>query len=324
MSYRNFSRRQLLTVGVAGLASSALAQAPVFPSRPIRIIVPFAAGSGSDVLARVVGQAMSEIAGQPVVVENRVGGGGIVGTSAAAQASNDGYTLLMVANPFTIMAGISSKPPYDPLVDFAPVLKFATVPMVLSSAAKSKFGSLEELIAYAKANPGKLSYASSGPGTASQILMELFKQAAGADIVEIPYTDTSKAMLDVIGGQVDLNIAPMPMALQHAKSGTMKALGLFYGKRSALLPDVPPIGETLKFSAAPLWYGFVTNAGVPADIRARQGDIIAKAVRSPKVTDRLAALGAEPVTMSNDQFVADMKAEMIDSARIAKTLNFLR
>ncbi|MGD9941929.1 MAG: Bug family tripartite tricarboxylate transporter substrate binding protein [Burkholderiaceae bacterium] len=322
-------RRRWLALA-SGMAASSIAAFPVFgqtaafPSRPLRIIVPFAAGSGSDVFARVVGQELSEIAGQPVVIDNRVGGGGIVGTSAAAQAPADGYHLMMVANPFTILAGITRKPPYDPLVDFAPIAKFAMVPMVLSAGPKIRFDTIDQLIAYAKAHPGKLSYASSGPGTSSQILMELFKQAASVDIVEVPYKDTSKAMLDVIGGQVDLNVAPMPMILQHAKSGAVQPLGLFYGKRSALLPEVPHIGEVLKFSAAPLWYGFVTSANVPPDIRARLSDMIVKATQSPKVAERFAAMGAEPVVTTNEQFVADMKAEVADSGRIARVLGILR
>ncbi len=323
------ARRTLVSlVAAAGAAWAlpALAQGS-FPSKPIRIVVPFAAGTGSDVIARTVGQKISEEVKQPVVIDTKEGGGGIVGTLAALQAPNDGYTMLMVANPFTIVPGTNSKAPYDPLKDFVPVAKVAIVPIVFTVANNLPVSNLREFIAYAKANPGKLSYASSGPGTPSQVEMELFKQAAGLDIVEVPYKSTAQAMTDVIGGQIALYPSAMPLSLQHVKAGKVKALGLFNTQRSPALPDVPTLGEGMgmpSYVATPLWYGFVARAGTPPDVQARLHALVTQAMKSAEVAERLQSLGAQLITPTNEEFSASMKAETEKTAKIAKALGIAK
>ena len=198
---------------------AALAQSGPFPSRPIKIIVPYSAGSGSDIVARTVGQAVSERAKQAVVIENREGGGSLVGTLEAAKAAPDGYTLIIVANPFVINPSQKTPPPYDPVKDFVPIAKVAIIPLVLAASPTLPINNVKELVAYAKANPGKLSYASSGPGTSSQQEMEVFKQAAGLDIVEVGYKSTAQALNDVLGGHIALFPVVVPSVLPHLKSG---------------------------------------------------------------------------------------------------------
>ncbi len=298
-----------------------------FPHKPMRIVVPFAPGTGSDVIARTVGQKITEATRQPVVVENREGGGGIVGTLNVAGSPADGYTLLMVANPFTLVAGTNTKAPYDPLRDFVPVAKVAIVPIVLTVNPALPIRSVKELVAYAKANPGKLSYASSGAGTPSQIEMELFKQAAGIDIVEVPYKSTAQGMTDVIGGQIAMYPAAMPLCLQHVKSARVRAIGLFHTQRSPALPDVPHFAEALGipgYTATPLWYGFVAKAGVPKEVQARLHELVTEAMKSKEVNDKLVALGAQTITPTNEEFTRDMTAEIEKSARIAKALGIAK
>lgn len=325
------NRRDILRLAGAaslGAAAGAAWAQGAFPQRPLRLVVPFAPGTGSDVIARVVGQKISEETGQSVVVENREGGGGIVGTTAALQAPPDGYTMLMVANPFTIVAGTNTKAPYDPLRDFTPVAKVAIVPIVLTVANNLGINSVKELVAYAKANPGKLSYASSGPGTPSQLEMELFKQAAGVDIVEVPYKSTAQAMTDVIGGQIAMYPSAMPLCLQHVKGGRVRAIGLFDAQRSEALPDVPPFAEALGnppgYVATPLWYGFVTRSGAPKENVARLRELVTRAMASKEVRDKLVPLGAHPITPSTDEFTKQMVAEIDKAARLAKTLGIAK
>ncbi len=324
---RRFTALAAATALGLGLVPSAWAQGSGFPNKAMRIVVPFAAGTGSDVIARTVGQKISDETKQPVVIDTKEGGGGIVGTLNAMQAPADGYTLLMVANPFTIVPGTNTKAPYDASKDFVPVAKVAIVPIVLTVSPTLPVNNLKEFIAYAKANPGKLSYASSGPGTPSQVEMELFKQATGLDIVEVPYKSTAQAMTDVIGGQIAMYPSAMPLSLQHIKSGRVKALGLFNTQRSPALPDVPTLAEGMgqpNYIATPLWYGFVTRAGVPADVQARLHQLVTQAMKTPEVMERLQALGAQLISPTNEEFSASMKAETEKTARIAKALGIAK
>ena len=328
---KRYKRRQLAPlVGAFALmlgAMPAFAQTGPFPNKAIKIIVPFAPGTGSDVIARTVGQKLFEETKQPVVVETKEGGGGIVGTLAVMQAPADGYTLLMVANPFTIVAGTNSKAPYDPVKDFVPVAKVAIVPIVLTVSTALPVNNLKEFIAYARANPGKLSYASSGAGTPSQVEMELFKQAAGLDIVEVPYKSTAQAMTDVIGGQIAMYPSAMPLSLQHIKTGRVKALGLFNTQRSPALPEVPTLAEGMgvpSYVATPLWYGFVARADTPRDVVAKLNNLIVQAMKSPEVAERLQSLGAQLISPTNEEFSASMKTEIEKSARIAKSLGIAK
>jgi tripartite-type tricarboxylate transporter receptor subunit TctC len=310
-------------IGLALFGGAALAQAGAFPNRPIKIIVPYSAGSGSDTLARTIGQSVSERSGQPVIVENRDGGGSLVGTLEAAKSPADGYTLLIVANPFVIGPSQKTKPPYDPVVDFVPIAKVAIIPLVLASSLAAPFNSVKELVAYAKANPGKLSYASSGPGTISQQEMEVFKQAAALDIVEVGYKSTAQALTDVVGGHIALFPVVVSSAAPQLKAGRIKVLGVFDARRSPLVPDVPPVNEELGIAGyvpTPVWYGFVAPAGTPREAVDALNALFLGAMQSNDVKARLVALGAQPITPSNTQFTADLKAEFETAARLAKRL----
>ena len=317
----------LAAIAFAAAGTAALAQSGPYPNRPIKIIVPYSAGTGSDAVARAIGQNITEKSKQSVIVENRDGGGSLIGTMAAAKAAPDGYTILIVANPFAIVPGHNAKPPYDPLKDFVPVAKVAIIPLVLAAATTMPFGNVKELVAYAKANPGKLSYASSGPGTISQQEMELFKQAAGVDIVEVPYKSTAQAMTDLIGGQIALFPVVVPLALQHLRSGRVRGIAVFDARRSPLLPDVPPVAEGLGvpgYVATPVWYGFVAPAGTPGDAVTALNALIVGAMRAPDVKERLVALGAQPISPTNEQFTAELKAEVEKATLVAKSLGIVK
>jgi tripartite-type tricarboxylate transporter receptor subunit TctC len=313
----------------AALFSLALASTLVFaqsgpyPNRPIKVVVPYSPGTGSDVLARTLGRVVSEKSGQPVVIENRDGGGSLVGTMVVAKAPADGYTLLIAANPFVIVPSQYVKPPYDPLKDFVPVAKVGIIPLVLAAAPGVPFSNLKELVAYAKANPGKLSYASSGAGTISQQEMELFKQAAGLDIVEVGYKSTAQAMTDTLGGQIALFPVVIPLVMPHLKSARVRALGLFDTQRSPVFPEIPLIGEELGvpgYTPTPVWYGFMAPAGTPREVVATLNGLFHGAMQSAEVKERLAGLGAQVNTPTNEQFAAQLKAEFEKAAKVAKML----
>ena len=332
MTFRSVKAAAALALTLAagaiiGVGTPAQAQPAAYPNRPIKIIVPYSAGSGSDVMARTIGQSLAEKSHQSVLVENRDGGGGLIGTMVVAKAPADGYTLLLVANPFTIAPSHVAKPAYSPVKDFVPVAKIAIIPLVLVASPTVPFTGVKELIAYAKANPGKLSYASSGPGTVSQQEMELFKQAAGIDIVEVPYKSTAQAMTDVLGGQLALFPVVVPLALPHLRSGRVRALAVFDTRRSPLLPDVPPINDELRVAGyvpTPVWYGFVAPVGTPRDVVATLNSWIVGAMQTPDVKEHLIALGAQPITTSNEQFSADLKAEGEKASLLAKALGIVK
>lgn len=311
-------------VGAIALSlSSVAALAQPFPSKPIRIIVPYSAGSGSDALARTIGQVVGERAKQSVVVENREGGGSLVGTLEAAKAAPDGYTILIVANPFVINPSQRNPPPYDPVKDFVPIAKVAVIPLVLAISPSVPINNVKELVAYAKANPGKLSYASSGPGTSSQQEMEVFKSAAGVDILEVGYKSTAQALTDVLGGHIPLFPVVVPSVLPHLKTGKVRLLGVFDTRRSPLIPDVPAINEEIKVAGyvpTPVWYGFVAPAGTPKDVAETLHNLFVGAMQTNEVKERLAGMGAQPISATNDQFTADLKAELEKSLQLAKRL----
>ena len=307
------------------VCASALAQS--YPNRAIKIVVPYSPGTGSDVLARTIGQSVSEKLRQPVVIENRDGGGSLVGTMVVAKAPADGYTLLIAANPFVIVPSQHVKPPYDPLRDFVPVAKVGIIPLVLAASSTVPFYTVKELVAYAKANPGKLSYASSGAGTISQQEMELFKQAAGLDIVEVGYKSTAQAMNDLLGGQIALFPVVVPLVMPHLKSGRVRALGLFDTQRSPVFPEIPLMGEEVVvagYTPTPVWYAFMAPAGTPREVVATLNGLFHAAMQSPEVKERLTGLGAQPSTPTNEQFSADLKAEFEKAARVAKMLGTAR
>ena len=304
-------------------SATAIAQSGPYPNRPIKIVVPYSPGTGSDVLARTLGKTVSEKSGQPVIIENRDGGGSLVGTMVVAKAPADGYTLLIAANPFVIVPSQHLKPPYDPLKDFVPVAKVGIIPLVLAAAPGVPFSNVKELVAYAKANPGKLSYASSGAGTISQQEMELFKQAAGLNIVEVGYKSTAQAMNDVLGAQIELFPVVVPLVMPHLKSGRVRALALFDTQRSPVFPEIPLVAEELGvagYAPTPVWYGFMAPAGTPREAVATLNGLFHGAMQLQEVRERLTGLGAQPSTPTNEQFTAQLKAEFEKAAKVAKML----
>ena len=319
------ARRRLLAAAASlafCLPALSHAQAP-FPSRPIKIVVPYSAGTGSDALARTVGQSISEKTGATVVVENKEGGGSLIGTMAVANAAPDGYTILIAANPLVIVPSQSAKPAYDPVKDFTPIAKVGVIPLVLAVSPALNISSVKDLIAYAKANPNKLSYGSSGAGTISQQEMELFKQAVGVDIAEIPYKSTAQAMTDLIGGTLPLFPVVVPLVEQHLKSGRAKAVAVFDTRRSPSLPNVPAVSEEVTVAGyvpTPVWYGFVAPAKTPRDVVAALNTMIQNAMQTPEVKARLVALGAQQINVGGEQFAADIKSEYEKAGLLAKKL----
>ncbi len=326
---RSLIRRHLLcavaggaVVTASGLPLHALAQSD-FPNRPIKIVVPYSAGSGSDAMARTIAQSITEKTGKTVIVENKEGAGSLIGTQAVAKSAPDGYTILIAANPLVIVPSQSATPAYDPVKDFVPVAKIATIPLVLAVTPSLNINSVKDLIAYAKANPGKLSYGSSGPGTISQQEMELFKQAAGLDIPEIPYKSTAQAMTDLIGGTLSLFPVVVPSVAPHIQSGRAKGLAVFDSQRSQLLPDIPAVTESggiPGYVPTPVWYGFVAPAKTPDSVINLLSGYINSAMGTAEVKARLAALGAQPITVSNPQFAGDIKTEYEKAGALAKRL----
>lgn len=323
----NDDRKFLSLVVLTLVCGATLAQTGPFPNRMVKIIVPYSAGSGSDAVARAIGQGVSERSNQTVLIENREGGGSLVGTLAASKSPADGYTLLIVANPFVIGPTQKAAASYDPIKDFVPVAKVAVIPLVLASATTLPAKNMTELVAYAKANPGKLSYASSGPGTISQQEMEVFKQAAGLDIVEVGYKSTGQALTDVVGGTIPLFPVVVSSVMPHLKSGRLRVLGVFDTRRTPLLPDVFSIAEELRipgYTPTPVWYGFVAPAGTPREAVDALKRLIESAMQTSEVRERMLGLGALVINPSNEQFAADLKAESEKASVLAKRHSFVK
>jgi tripartite-type tricarboxylate transporter receptor subunit TctC len=307
---------------VAGLAAAQVA----YPSKPIRLVVPYSPGTGSDVLARTVAQSITEKTGHSVIIENREGAGSLIGSLAVAKAAPDGYTIMIAANTLVILPSQSAKPPYDPVKDFTPIVKVAAIPLVLAVTPGLKIANVRELIAYAKANPGKLSYGTSGPGPA-QNEMELFKAAVGLDIAEVPYKSTAQAMTDLIGGTLPLFPAVGPLVLQHLQSGRARGLAIFDTKRSPQMPDLPSMMEEVSvpgYVATPVWYGFVAPAKTPPEIVAALGGWIQNAMAAPEVRAKLVTLGAQITSADSAQFGAEIRSEYEKSSALARKLGNLK
>ena len=288
--------------------------------------MPYSPGTGSDVLARTVAQNITEKTGHTVIVENREGAGSLIGSLAVAKAAPDGYTIMIAANTLVILPSQSARPPYDPAKDFTPIVKVAAIPLVLAVTPSLKINSVKELIAYAKANPGKLSYGSSGPGPAVNE-MELFKQAVGIEVVEIPYKSTAQAMTDLIGGQLPLFPAVGPLVLPHLQSGRAKGLAIFDTKRSPQMPDLPSMSEEVSvpgYVPTAVWYGFVAPAKTPPEIVATLSGWIQNAMAAPEVRSRLVTLGAQITVADSAQFAAEIRSEYEKSSALARRLGTVR
>jgi tripartite-type tricarboxylate transporter receptor subunit TctC len=298
-------------------AGAVLAQA--YPSKPVKIIVPFGAGGPADIYARAIAQRLSEPLGQQVIVEDRPGAGSALGSDVVAKSAPDGYTLLMISNTHTINETLNPKLPYNLLRDFAPITQVNVMPNVLVVAPNAKVNSVKELIALAKANPGKLNYASSGPGTPYHLAAELFKAMTDTNIVHIPHKASGEARASVLGGQVEMMFDSLPTTVQQIKAGKLKGLGITSTKRSPLLPDLPTVSEAgVPGYEADLWLGLVAPAATPAAIIGRLHDETVKILQRQDVRDSFIQQGTEPIGSTPAQFGAFLKADVEKWGKVVK------
>jgi tripartite-type tricarboxylate transporter receptor subunit TctC len=311
--------RTMASVAIAAVAALAHAQSP-YPSKPIRLVVPFPAGGTTDILARAVAQRLTETMGQPVVVDNRPGAGGNIGAELVAKSAPDGYTLLMgTVGTHAINASLYAKMPYDHVRDFAPVILVAGVPNVLVVHPALPVNSVQELIAYGKANPGKLNFASSGNGTSIHLSAELFKTMTGVQMAHVPYKGSAPALVDLAGGQVQLMFDNLPSALALIKGGKLKALAVTSAQRSTALPDVPTVAESgLPGFEASSWFGLLAPAGTPKDIITKLNGEVAKWLATPEAKEKLAAQGAIPFGLPPDEFARHIAAETVKWQKVVK------
>ncbi len=293
-------------VALLAAACAALAPGPAsaqkFPDKPIRFIVPFPPGGGNDILARALAPKMGEFLGQPVVIDNRAGAGGNIGTDLAAKSPPDGYTILIASNQVTINPWLYSKLPFDIEKDFVAVAQAASVPMVLAVHPSVPANTLKEFIALAKASPGRFNHGTPGNGTPQHIAFEVFNHAAGVKVTHIAYKGTGPAIADLIGGQVQAAIGTMASLEQHVKAGKLRALGVTTPKRSSTMPSVPTIAEAaLPGFEVPLWYSILAPAGTPREVVARLSAEIAKALAVPETRERLTAQGFDVNYLNPEQ-----------------------
>ena len=313
------NRRLVPALGAVLFLGACAAFAQAFPTKPIKLVVPLAAAGTGDTLARAVGEQMSKELGQPVVIENKPGAGGLVGTEMVATSPADGYTLLAASPSHVINPSLhAGKKTYDPINGFEPITVMANTHQIIVAHPSLPAKDLKELIAYAKANPGKVNYGSAGTGSATHLNMELFRSMAGIDIVHVPYKGSTQARNDVIGGQVQLAMDGLLPVQPLIKDGRLKAMAITSGKRAQSNPEIPTIGEVVPGYASDTWYGILAPAGTPKDIVARLHAAAVKALNDPAVRDRLKKLGAEPVGNTPEEFHKLLESEQKLWAKVVK------
>jgi tripartite-type tricarboxylate transporter receptor subunit TctC len=314
------SRLHRVLAGVTAVLLAASAGAQSYPERPIRVIVSVPAGGTPDVLARAVTPAISELLGQQLVVDNRGGAGGRISAELVAQAAPDGYTLFLTSpGALTIVPHISKDVPYHTLKDFAPISLISTGPFLLIAHPSVPAKTVRDLIALARAEPGKLNYSSAGNGTANHLAMELFKSMAGVNFTHVPYKGAPQAVTDLLGGRINVTMNSIGPVLAHVKAGKLRALGVAGAKRSPQLPDVPTIIEAgVPGYESGSWLGLLAPAKTPPKIIARLHAVTVKAVSMPATRARLEDLGAEPVGSSPEEFARLIRREWESNAKIVK------
>ena len=307
----------LLAVPLMCVAGTACAQ--TYPAKAVRLVVPFLAGGSTDIVGRTVAQKLNEMWGQPVVVDNRPGGGTTIGTEAVARAAPDGYTLLVTPAPFTINPSLLAKIPYDALNDFAPITLINTTPLVMVVHPGVPAKTVKELIALAKAKPGKLNFGSSGTGGSNHLAGELFDAMAGVKMVHIPYKGNAGALTDIVGGHLDVVYNGVTSAIALIRGGKLRVLAVTSLKRTAALPDVPTLDETgLKGFEAVAWNGLTAPAKTPRDVILKINADVIKIINSPELKERLKAEGSDPVGNSPEQFAAFLRSEVAKWAKVIK------
>ncbi|HEV8517440.1 MAG TPA: tripartite tricarboxylate transporter substrate binding protein [Burkholderiales bacterium] len=293
-----------------------------YPTKPIRLIVPFAAGGGVDFTARVVAQKLGEAYGQPVVADNRAGAAGVIGTELAAKAPPDGYTLLMgSAGPLAILPGVAERVPYDPVRDFAPITLVSSMPFVLVVHPSLAVKSVQDLVALARAKPGQLNYASPGSGATTHLAMELFKALAKVDIVHVPYKGVAPAMSDLLAGQVQLMSGDLSTLMPQIKAGKLRALALSGAKRSALAPELPTIAESgVAGYEASGWFGVLAPAATPRPLVSHLNSAIVKGISDTDARERLAALGGDVVGGTPGEFALRLREDLAKWRNLIKAI----
>jgi len=313
---------QLILAACVSLAATATATAADFPAKPIRIIVAYTPAGTTDILARAIGHKMTERWGQPVIVENRPGANGNIGTEIAARATPDGYTLLMAtAATHGINNTLYRKLSWDAVRDFAPISLVAIVPnlLVVNNALPVK--NVKELIAYAKANPGKLNFGSPGNGATAHLSMELLQSMTGTKMMHIPYKGSAGVLADVMAGQISLSMDNMPVYLPQAKAGKIRALAVSSDQRSPAAPELPTVAETVTGFSAASWFGLAAPRGTPKAIVDRLSAETARILKLPDVNERLSGLGAQPVGGTPAEFAAFIQSETVKWAKVIKDAN---
>jgi tripartite-type tricarboxylate transporter receptor subunit TctC len=319
MSELGFRCTRRLLGGLLLACATPFVAAQDYPNKPVRIIVPFAAGGPADVYARFLAQRLQESLGQTFIVDDRPGAGSIIGTDAVAKSAPDGYTLLLMSNTHTVNESLIATKPFQLMRDFAPIAAINSSDLVLVARSSLPATTLAELIAAAKAKPGGLSYASSGPGTPYHMAGELFKAMAGVSILHIPYKGSSGARSDVLGGQVDRMFAAVPTMGEHIRAGKVKALGTTGTARSSVLPDVPTIAEAgVPGYEATIWLGLMAPKATPAAIVNRLNAEVVKIVANPDVARAWKAQGASPMPMTVAEFTRYLKDDIVKWAHIVK------
>ena len=318
--YRSALTRSLGAVAAVMIACGAQAAEPAYPARPIRVIVPFAAGGSTDILIRTVGQKLSEQLGQQLIIDNRGGAGGTIGAELAAKSPPDGYTIMATTSGVVVVnPSLYRKLSYDPVKDFAPIAIIASLPNMLVVHPSLPVKSVKELIALAKAKPGQLTYASGGNGTSNHLAGELLKYLAGVNVTHVPYKGGGPAVLATLTGEVTMLFATMPSAMAHVKDRRLKGLAVTSHKRSSAAPELPTMIEAgVKDFDVSIWIGAMAPRGTSDAFIARLHKEIARALQAPEVANRLRSDGYEPVGSSPEQMAASMKTEFATWARVIK------
>jgi len=308
---RQVARLTLLPVLTLCL-QTAPAQADSYPSKPIRLVVPFPAGGGTDIIARAIGQQLTESRQWTVVVDNKPGAGGNLGVDAVAKAAPDGYTVVLgQTSNLAINPALYAKLPYDPLKDLKPVVLAATAPLVIVVPNSSRYKTLAEVLAAARQSPGALVFGTPGNGTVAHLTMEQLQKAAGIRLQHVPYKGSAQALTDLMGGQMDLYVSSIPTAISHLKGGRMRALAVTSDKRSPQLPQVPTVGESgVKGFESNTWFGFMAPAATPAPALATLNTAINQALQTPAVRSRLMGEGGEVLGGSQAEFATLLKTDL--------------
>ena len=312
----------ILLATAAALPAAAVAQTAHYPNRPLRLIIPFSPGGGSDIVGRLVAPYLTQAAGQQVVVDNRPGGNTVIGAGLVANAPGDGYTLLLANANFSINAALFQKLPYDPLTDFVPVAAVANVANVFVAHPALGIDSMTSLIALAKTKPGALNFASPGAGTSSHLAGTLLQAVAHIDFVTIPYKGAGPAMTELVGGQAHFAVAAMASVLPYTKAGRLRALAVTTAKRSTLLPNLPTVAEAgYPGYAVNNWFGILSSRGTPAAVVQKLHALVDNVASDKAVHEKMALQGTEPFSTSNAAFTAFVRDEIAIWSKLAKQFN---